>query len=107
MESPEDSEAQDFSRSIDTLAFEYGWTIEQIFDLTSDQLALFLTAGEKRRKDELIIQLGIMRLAVASVMSKEGQEAYQDFMNDIKESKVIQAKDVSAKELSNMGLTIK
>lgn len=107
MESTENSEAEDFSRSIDVIAFEYGWTIDQIFDLTSDQLALFLEAGQQRRKDELIIQVGAMRLAVASVMSKEGQEAFERFMNDIRGSKIIQAKDVSKQDLSKMGMIIK
>jgi len=107
LESTEDSEAQDFSRSIDIVAFEYGWTIDQIFDLTADQLALFLEAGQQRRKDDLVIQLGMTRLAIASIMSKEGQEAFESFMNDIRGSRVIQVKDVSRRDLSKMGLIIK
>jgi len=99
---PEESEATDFSQSIDTVASDYGWTIEQILDLTADQLTLFLKAGAKRRKDEMIMQLGIVRIAYASVMSKEGQRAYQDFMDDMKEKKIL-----PANELSKVGLEIK
>lgn len=99
---PEESEVTDFSQSIDIVASDYGWTIEQILDLTADQLTLFLRAGAKRRKDEMMVQLGIMRIAYASVMSKEGQRVYQDFVEDMKEKKILPASD-----LSKVGLEIK
>lgn len=108
MEPTEDSEAQDFSRNIDIVAFEYGWTVDQIFDLTADQLALFLEAGIQRRQEELVIQIGMVRLAVASVMSKEGHEAYENFMSDIRgRSRIVQVKELSLKDLANVGLGVK
>ena len=101
MEPSENSEAIDFSLSIDIIASDYCWTLDQILDLTADQLSLFLKAGQKRRKDEMLTQLGMMRLAYASTQSKEGNEAYQNFLNDMREQKVMPVKD-----LSKVGLSI-
>ena len=107
MESAEESEAPDFSQSIDIVASEYGWTLDQIFDLTADQMSVLLKAGEERRRNELVLQTGAMRLAIASVFSKEGQRAYENFINEIRESRIVQAKEVSMKDLSKVGLAIK
>jgi len=44
-----------------------------------------------------------MRLAFASVMSKEGLESYQNFMEDMKEQDEI----VTSEDLSAVGLEIR
>ncbi len=107
MESSEEAKGPGFSHCIDSLASEYGWTLEQIFDLTSDQMALMLIAGDKRRRELFIAEAGRMRLAVASVMSKEGARAFEGFIRKIKESGETVEKVTSKESLGKLGMEVK
>lgn len=64
------------------LAAEYGWTLQQILELTVDQLNLFiLTIGERKTKEAANSAI-IMRMAVAANLSKEGAEVFHQFVQD-------------------------
>ena len=88
------------------IASEYGWTLDQIFDLTSAQMELFLKAAAKRRAQGLVVQARLMQVAVGSVLSKEGMEVFkeleQSILSPFEEDTVVEPGD-----LSQIGMIIK
>jgi hypothetical protein len=84
------------------LAAEYGWSLEQILNLTMGQLNLLIvTIGERKNKDYINSAI-VMRLAVVAALSKEGAEAFQELVHRTFDKNVIVP--VGPEDLAKFGL---
>jgi len=84
------------------LAAEYGWSLEQILNLTMGQLNLLIvTIGERKNKDYINSAI-VMRLAVVAALSKEGAEAFQELVHRTFDKNVIVP--VEPEDLAKFGL---
>lgn len=65
------------------IASEYSWTLDNILDLTLNQLNIQLVRIGERKKQESMTTAILMRISVIGAMSKEGARQFDKFVKNL------------------------